>query len=221
MCSPGTAASALAVTAQVLLGTAVLAALLAGHNGIARQLYGLGHEGVLPGALGRVGIRTGAPVAASLVQTGLALLVLLGFAAAGRDPVTDLFSWLSGVGAVGVLVLLTLTSVAVLGFFNGRPATGESRWQRLVAPTLATMGLSVVLVFLLADFGALLAPGSPGYLRGLLSGLPVLAGLLGLLWGLALRSLHPEVYARVGRGAREPVPAPLPAGAAPRAVTPA
>jgi amino acid transporter len=206
--------AALAVIAQVLLGTAVLAALLSGHNVIARQVYALGHERVLPGRFGRIGIRTGAPVAGSLVQTGLALVVVLGFAAAGRDPVTELFTWLSGVGAVGMLVLLILTSVAVLGFFSGRAGNGESRWQRLVAPTLATMGLSVVLVVLLADFGALLAPGSPGYLLGLLPGLPGLAALLGLLWGLALRSLHPDVYTRVGRGALEPIPAPLPAGAA-------
>ncbi|WP_329109007.1 APC family permease [Micromonospora sp. NBC_01699] len=208
--------AALGVAAQVLLGTAVLAALLAGHNSVARQFYALGFERVLPAALGRVGVRTGAPVAGSLVQTGLALAVLLGFAAAGRDPLTDMFAWLSGVGAVGVLVLLTLTSVAVVGFFNGRTVTAESRWQRLIAPTLATMGLSVVLVVLLADFGTLLAPGTPTYLRALLPALPVLAALLGLLRGVALRSLRPGVYARIGGGTREPVPTPQPAGAADR-----
>ncbi|WP_326559704.1 APC family permease [Micromonospora sp. NBC_01796] len=208
---------ALAVTAQALLATAVLAALLAGHNTVARQFYLLGFERVLPARLGRVGVRTGAPVAGSLVQTGLALAVLLGFAAAGRDPLTDLFTWLSGVGAVGVLVLLTLTSVAVVGFFNGRTVTAESRWQRLIAPTLATMGLSVVLVVLLADFGTLLAPGTPTYLRALLPALPVLAVLIGLLRGVALRSMRPEVYAGIGGGTREPVPASPPAGAVPRA----
>ncbi|RKR91342.1 amino acid/polyamine/organocation transporter (APC superfamily) [Micromonospora pisi] len=210
----------LAVVAQALLATAVLAALLGGHNAVTRQLYGLGFERVLPGRLGRVGVRRGAPVAASLVQTGLALAVLVGFAAAGRDPVTELFTWLTAMGAVGVLLLLTLTSVAVLNFFNHRPEVVEARWRRLVAPTLATMGLSVVLVVLLADFGTLLAPGAPGYLRGLLPGLPGLVALAGLLWGLALRSSQPEVYARVGGGALEPVPAPHPV-AVRRAGTPA
>lgn len=209
--------AALAVAAQALLGTAVLAALLAGHNAVARQLYGLGFERVLPARLGRVGVRTGAPVLASLVQTGLALVVLLAFAATDRHPVTELFTWLSGMGAVGVLLLLTLTSVAVLHFFNSRPDSARARWQRLIAPTLATMGLSVVLVLLLADFGTLLAPGAPAYLRGLLPGLPALVALAGLLWGLTLRSSQPQVYARVGGGALEPAPAPVSAGGTRRA----
>lgn len=202
---------ALAVVVQALLGTAVLAALLSGHNAVVRQLYGLGFERVLPARLGRVGVRTGAPVAASLAQTGLALVVLLAFAAAGRDPVSELFTWLSAMGAVGVLLLLTATSVAVLNFFNGRADAVGARWSRLVAPTLATMGLSVVLVLLLADFGTLLAPGAPGYLRGLLPALPGVVALAGLGWGLALRSAQPEVYARVGAAALEPAPVVPPA----------
>ena len=52
--------------ANVLFLTSVFAALLSFHNGVARYLFALGREGVLPSALSRVGARSGGPVAGSL-----------------------------------------------------------------------------------------------------------------------------------------------------------
>jgi amino acid transporter len=134
----------------------------------------------------------------------LALVVVHAFVLADRDPVVDLFTWLSGVSAVGVVLLMTLTSAAVVGFFRHRPEDGVSAWQRRIAPTLATVLLSAVLLVLVVNFDALLAPGNPGYLAWLLPGVTVIAALLGLGWGLVLRAIRPDVYAAVGRGVTEP-----------------
>jgi amino acid transporter len=137
-------------------------------------------------------------VAGSIAQSLLAAVVVLAFVAAGRDPVVDLFTWLSGVAAVGVVLLMTATSAAVIGFFRGRPGP-ENAWQRVVAPGLATVLLGAVLVVVVVNFNALLAPDSPGHLRWLLPGLVGLAAVIGLIWGFALRGSRPDVYAGIGR----------------------
>ena len=62
-----------ATLANLLFLTSVFAALLSFHNGVARYLFALGRERVLPAALSRVGTRSGGPVAGSLAQSALAL----------------------------------------------------------------------------------------------------------------------------------------------------
>ncbi|MEU2615080.1 APC family permease [Micromonospora sp. NPDC007271] len=196
------AGTVVADIANVLFITSVLAALLSFHNGVARYLFALGRERVLPRFLGATSTRSGAPLAGSLVQSALAVVVFLAFAMAGRDPIIDLFTWLSGAAAVGVVLLMTLTSAAVVGFFHGRPGP-ETLWQRVLAPVLATILLGVVLVMLLINFDALLDPGTASYMKWLLPAIPVVAGALGLVWGFALKSARPEAYARIGRVAEE------------------
>ena len=61
-----------ATIANLLFLTSVFAALLSFHNGVARYLFALGRERVLPTALSRVGTRSGGPVAGSLAQSALA-----------------------------------------------------------------------------------------------------------------------------------------------------
>ena len=63
-----------ATLANVLFLTSVFAALLSFHNGVARYLFALGRERVLPAALSRVSTRSGGPVAGSLAQSALALV---------------------------------------------------------------------------------------------------------------------------------------------------
>ncbi|MEU8262629.1 APC family permease [Micromonospora sp. NPDC048999] len=211
------AGTAVADIANVLFITSVLAALLSFHNGVARYLFALGRERVLPRFLAATSARSGAPLAGSLVQSALAVVVFLIFAMAGRDPIVDLFTWLSGAAAVGVVLLMTLTSASVVGFFHGRPGP-ETIWQRLLAPVLGTIMLGVVLVVLVFNFDALLDPENPSYLKWLLPAFPVLAGVIGLIWGIALKSIRPEAYARIGRVAEDglhepglhPAPAPEP-----------
>ncbi|GGM04250.1 MULTISPECIES: APC family permease [Micromonospora] len=197
------AGTTVADIANVLFITSVLAALLSFHNGVARYLFALGRERVLPAFLGRAGRRTGAPVSGSLTQSVLAVVVVLAFAWAGRDPIIDLFTWFSGVSAVGVVLLMTLTSAAVVGYFRSRRSGPETAWQRVVAPVAATVSLLLILVVLVVNFDALLTPDTPPALRWLLPAIVLLAAAVGLAWGAVLRANHPEVYAGIGRGAIE------------------
>ena len=87
-----------ATLANLLFLTSVFAALLSFHNGVARYLFALGRERVLPAALSRVGTRSGGPVAGSLAQSALALVVVAVFALSRGRPVLQMFTWLSGIG---------------------------------------------------------------------------------------------------------------------------
>ena len=51
----------------------------------------------------------------------LALGVVSVFALADADPVLKLFTWLTNMGALGVLLLMTLTSFAVVAYFRRSP----------------------------------------------------------------------------------------------------
>jgi amino acid transporter len=104
--------------AALLFATSLFAALLSFHNAVARYAFALGREGVLPSFFGRVNRRTGSPWAASMTQSILALGVVLIFAIAAANPVLTLFTWLTNLGALGVLLLMAATSFAVVGYFH-------------------------------------------------------------------------------------------------------
>ncbi|MFV2108897.1 APC family permease [Micromonospora sp. LOL_015] len=185
---------------RLLLVTSLFAALLAFHNMVARYLFALGREQVLPAALGRTHGRTGAPRLGSLAQTGVAGLTIAGYALAGLDPVVHLFFWLTVTGGLGVLILMTATSLAVLAYFR-HDRRGESRWSTAVAPGVALNLLVFILGGTLIGFGDLLntPPGSPA--RWALPGLYAAAVTAGLVWATVLHRTRRHVYATVGAGA--------------------
>jgi amino acid transporter len=195
--------------AQFLLVTSVLAAMISFHNSVARYVFAMARERVLPVALGgvRAGVRGGAPIGGSLVQTAIAFVVVSGFLAAGADPFTSLFTWLSTAAAVGVLVLMVAGSLAVIGFFHRNARAYESAWQRAIAPVLGAVALLAVLVVTVANVNSLLgvAPGS--VLTWILPGIVVLAAVVGVVWGLVLRA-RPAVWRGIGVGEPEPLAVP-------------
>jgi amino acid transporter len=186
--------------ANVLFLTSVLAALLSFHNSVARYLFALGRERVLPKGLARVGVRTGGPLVGSIVQTTLALIVVVIFAISHADPILKLFTWFSGMAAVGVILLMAGTSAAVVGFFRKRTAE-ENVWQRAIAPALATLVLGALVVLLVVNFDSLLGtdPNSP--LRWLFPALVLAAAVVGVIWGAVIRNSRPDVYDGIGRSA--------------------
>jgi amino acid transporter len=88
---------------HVLFSTSIFAAALSFHNTIARYVFALGREHVLPQAFGRTST-SGAPRAGSIAQTVVGLAVIVAFAVAGADPVVHLFYLASTSGALGILL---------------------------------------------------------------------------------------------------------------------
>ncbi|GER23156.1 amino acid permease [Zafaria cholistanensis] len=190
----------------LLFITSLLASLVAFHNVVARYFFALGREGVLPAVLARTNPRTQAPAAGSLAQSGIALVVLAVFAAAGAGheygplfPVLTLFTWLTNMGAFGLVLLMALTSMAVVGYFR-RHRHGHGPWTRAVAPALAAAALTVLLGMIAVNFDVLIGLEEPGVLGWLLPTIVVAAGVIGTAWARSIARTRPEVYAGIGRG---------------------
>ncbi|MFJ6197749.1 APC family permease [Micromonospora sp. NPDC092111] len=185
---------------QALFMTSVLAAMISFHNTTARYAFALGRERVLPAAFGKTSPRSGAPRVASLAQSLLGLAVIVLYAVNGWDPVVQLFYYAGTGGGFGVLLLIATTSVAVIMYF-AKSDTGETLWRRALAPALAAVALATIVVVAVANFATLLGvpPDSP--LRWVIPAVYPVAALLGLIWGLVLRTSRPDVYARIGLGA--------------------
>ncbi|RSM64187.1 amino acid permease [Kibdelosporangium aridum] len=183
--------------AYVLFLTSQFASLLSFHNAVARYFFALGREGVLPDALGRTNRRNGSPIVGSLAQSVTALIVVSGFAIAGREPIFELFTWLGVTASTGVVMIMIMVSLSVIMFFRGRGGP-ETVWQRVIAPALATVLLTAILFLILANFDVLVGTEKDSPLRWILPGLLVLAAIAGFVRSVVLRNSKPAVYAKVG-----------------------
>jgi amino acid transporter len=196
----GMASPVVSNTAQILFMTSLFAAALAFHNSVWRYTFSVSREQVLPAFLSKTGVSS-VPKAASLFQSVTGLAVIIIYAIGGWPPMTDLFFWLGTSGGFGVLVLLAVTSAAVIRFFAAGDSAGESAWARLVAPALSCVLLTVIVVLAVLHYGTLLgvAPGNP--VTWLLPGSYAVVAAAGAGWALVLRTRHPGRYAGIGLGA--------------------
>src|SRR5262249_11300468 len=151
----------------VLVATSAAAGLLSTHNVASRYFFNLGGDRALPSFLSAVHRRHGSPYRAS-ATVAIVVLVLLGILIAAQIDPSKLVGSFSGIGTLGVLVLMALASLAVIFWFarEGHYA-GESAWKTKIAPALAFVGLTVVVVYAIVRF-ELLVGGEPGQYLGLL-----------------------------------------------------
>lgn len=179
-----------------LFVSSLFAGVLAFHNSVARYMYVAGRERLLPAAVGVTHPVFQSPHVASVVQTGIAIVVTAIFAATGQDPVLAVFSWLTNVGTLGIIVLMALTSFSVVAFFTARPAIAPNRMRSTVLPLIAGAALVAVIVQIVRNFGEL--SGAGGTLRFVLPGLVLVAAFAGFVLAARLRSRSPEDFARLG-----------------------
>lgn len=189
--------------AAVLFLTSIFAAMVAFHNAAARYIFSMGRARVLPRLLGATGAQNGAPVAGSLTQTGLALVFIIIFAAAGAGsdlgplyPVMTMFPWLTNAAGFGMVLLLCITSVAIMRYF-GRDPHNHPLLIRTVAPLIAAIGLGVIAVLIMFNFDVMIEAEGFSALVVIIPGAIVASGLLGLGWGEYLRVKRPEIYQAV------------------------
>ncbi|WP_425457636.1 APC family permease [Catellatospora sichuanensis] len=184
---------------NVLLVTSIFAAMVSYHNTVARYTFALAREGVLPRPLSRTGARSGAPVAASLLQSVVGFAFIAVYALAGWDPFLHLFFWLGMTGGFGILLLLAATSVAVVVYFV-RDKRGENVWTRLVAPIIAAVFLIWAAQQTVRDYGTMLMLEESDPVRWILPGLYLVLAVIGVIVALVLRSGKPALYQGIGRG---------------------
>lgn len=181
--------------AGVLLVSSLFAALSAFHNYIARYSYVAGREGLLPAACGRTHGVFESPHVGSVVQTLCALSAVALFAGLGLDPVLNMFTWISQVGVLGVLGMMTITSVSVVVFFR-RQGEGLTL-TTFVLPIVSGLVMAALFVYVFLHFGDL--TGTQGGLLGILlpSAIPA-SGVVGWIVAARLRTGRPAAYASMG-----------------------
>lgn len=185
---------------SVLFATSVLAAAISFHNTVARYTFALGRERVFPSFLSSTGRRSGAPIGGSVVQSVIGLVVIILYVVFELDPLVQLMFWVGTGGAFGVMLLITLTSLAVIAFFARKPS-GENAWRRLIAPVLSLIVLVFVVYMAVADFNDLLGVEPDHSLRWIIPALYPAVAILGVLWALILKGTKPDVYQAIGLGA--------------------
>ncbi|GLW31997.1 APC family permease [Actinoplanes regularis] len=184
---------------RMALLAGLLAAILAVHHAIARYLFALGRERVLPGVLGNASPRTGAPRAASLTQSLIAGAALLGTALTGAESSARTARWLTVGGSLAILVLLLLTALAALLHLNRVPGR-EGVWTRFLAPLLSTVLLGVLLYLAGRNLAALLGVRAGSTWVVVAAGGLAACLAAGLAHALVLRSARPVRYAGIGLG---------------------
>jgi amino acid transporter len=167
------------VAMTVFVVTSMFACNLAFHNSIARYLWTLGRDGVLPSGLAKVHPSTKSPHVASFTQTAIAVLLIVPFAVLGKDPVLTLFFWFSGIAVVGVVSLYVLVAISAFVYFRAHPGVESSRWSTTMAPVLSAVLMSGALVLILLNFDTLV--GGTGVLPTVLALTVPIAFIVGLI----------------------------------------
>jgi amino acid transporter len=185
-------APAMADVSLVLVATSAAAGLLSTHNGGDRAL---------PSFLSAVHPRHGSPYRASAAVGVVVVIVLAILVLAGIEP-SKLIGSFSGIGTMGVLVLMALTSMAVIFWFARKGQdTGEGRWKTTIAPAVAFVSLTAVTGYAIVRF-ELLVGGDPGEYLWLLL-IPASSFIVGAGVAAHYRKSRPELFARLGRAGAE------------------
>jgi amino acid permease len=107
---------------------------------------------VLPTRFGMTN-KSGAPAAGVILTSIIALVVIVGFAAAGLDGIGNLFFWMSAVAVIAIILVEILVSLAVVAYFMKEG--GENVWRSKVAPILSAIALALGLYLLMSRFNLL------------------------------------------------------------------
>lgn len=186
------------VVMSVLFITSLFAGVLAFHNGVARYMYVAGREGLLPQSVGVTHPVFQSPHVGSIIQTTIAVIVVALFAFTGQDPVLALFSWLTNVGTLAVIVLMAMSAFAIVRYFANNPHLENNALVTTVIPIIAGLALVAVAVATIWNFGTL--TGASGFLAIFLPALVLIFAIIGLLLAARLKSADAVGFARLGAG---------------------
>lgn len=198
---------------KILLVVGSFACAMAFHNAASRYIYAMGREsasGFLRKTIGAVNLKHGSPANASILQSVITLVLCLlfllftGVYIEGESvpelvPYVNVYGLLALIGTAMILIVQTITSVAVISYFWAKKVHKGNVITTLICPILGAAGMLYALYLLWTnrDFAAGLAADSlvfrlmPVYVIGLL--------VIGIAYALWVKSKRPELYAEIGR----------------------
>ncbi|MFL6535856.1 MAG: APC family permease [Pseudomonas sp.] len=181
---------------RLLFMVSIYAGLLAFHNAAARYFYAIGRDGLLHSRLGTTHRVHQSPHMGSVLQSLIAAVVVLIFAALDADPILQLFAWFSNLATLCVILLMALTSAAVFVYFRHHPELKLGLWRGRILPGFSCLALLAVLALAVIHFDVL--TGASQLLSyGLCAVIPV-ALIAGVFLAVRLRKVSPERFAALG-----------------------
>jgi amino acid transporter len=184
------------VLGYVLAFSSAAAALLAIQNIASRYVFALSRDGVLPERLSAVHPRFRSPLSAAVVVASVVLVLALGPAVLGMEPLLA-YTVQYGLANFALVTLFAGTALATLVFFS-RSANRSLRipaWKRAVAPALALLGMLTILLLTINNRDTLFGSTERGT-YGI--GFVILVAALGALYAQWLKVRKPDVYERIG-----------------------
>lgn len=202
---------------QWLLLTGSFACGMAFHQCAARYLYAIGREGFLHPGLGRTHAKHGSPYISSMVQTAIATGLVVLFWLTGQDPYIHLYTLLAILGTMAILIVQTLCSFAVIGYFRKNHPEDRHWFRTFTAPLIGGIAMAAVVVLLLVNMKTAAGLAADSFFFTLI---PWIVGVVffgGLALGLWLKFKAPARYEIIGRvvleDAAERAEAPVPSAA--------
>jgi amino acid transporter len=184
---------------------------LAFHNAASRYLYAIGREvPATKNTLGRTHGQHHTPHISSMVQSGITLLLTLGFyflASDGSDPTTGAYIYQYGLlailGTMAILIVQAITSLAVIWYFHVKKVQPGNILTTGIIPAVGGLGMAYVVWLLLdnIEFAGGAASDSPFFKA--IPWLVIGTFVLGLIGVLVLRARSPQVYRAIGRTVME------------------
>jgi len=185
-------------TMFLLIVSSIFAGQLAFHNAINRYSFALSRDGILPRPFARTNGR-GAPWFAGVLQSLVAAVVVIAFAAASLDPLTQLVILVNSPGVYGILTLQLLASIAVVVFIVRNRALPR-RWYVLPAAVASIVLMAVLVVVLVVTIDSLTGAG-PVINGMILAVVPVVLGI-GAIVAVVLRRRGSETFDAIGGAVR-------------------
>jgi amino acid transporter len=164
---------------QILLVTSLFACVLSFHNIVARYQFSLAKIGSMPSSLATVHPKHHSPAKSSLVQSVTATVLVILFVVVGLDPLVEVFGYMAGVATVGMVMLMLLTTVAVISYFVKNPAQQKNRWTSVIIPVVAVLALIAAAWLVLANFTMI--TGGSVLVSAMLALVPPVAFVIGFI----------------------------------------
>jgi amino acid transporter len=189
---------------NILLCTGSFACGMAFHNCASRYLYALGREGLskrLQKTIGATHPKHGSPHIASFVQTGVTLVLILAFLAAGMDPYVHMYTLLAILGTMAILIVQALCAFAVISFFHFRKnhPTSKHWFRTFLSPLLGGIGMLYVVVLLWQHKEAAAGAASGTLLFKLTPWIVVGLFVFGAAMAIYFKYRDPARYELIGR----------------------
>lgn len=176
---------------EILVIASWFASTVAFHNATARYLATMGRDRIIPLKLAAIHSRFGSPWRASLTHTIFTLVVVGVFAFLQADPYLDLYILGSSPAVIGIPVLEVLASIAIIAYFM-RDRRGHSRLEVLVAPAIAAIALTAIVVWIITQVD--LFTDRPGVLDVAIPGVIGAVFVAGMLRALVMSRRAPTAF---------------------------